>query len=393
MNQRRIRQAREDNLAAAAAALAAALAVISTLNAVNYMASQWEYEHETQRGPYQYRPPVPYIQFKFQLDKLPDELIMLKFRFTKEEIHQIIPYLQLHQIEWQNHNRPSNELAFCILLGRLAYPARYDNMTNLFGRSKSYINMVFTDVVLHIQDHFQDMLHWDPQHLTVEQLHSYTRHINNLGGGDQVWGYINGTLQRTARPGENQHAIYSGHKHYHSFKFQAVITPDGLLSSIFSPVVGSHGDWFVFQQSLLENNIKKLFKEANVLEEERLYIYGDPVYTGSAVTIGAYKKPRGCQLTAAQQEFNKNMSENQVSIEHGFGLVQQYWAKNSYHLSQQMGLSPVAASYLAACLLTNILTCLHGNQVAERFAYPPPTLDEYFAGRVRMDEAGGVENV
>ncbi|PGH01563.1 hypothetical protein AJ80_08998, partial [Polytolypa hystricis UAMH7299] len=174
--------------------------------------------------------------------------------------------------------------------------------------------------------------------------------------------------------------VYSGHKHYHSFKFQGIMTPDGLLSSIYSPVVGSCGDWMLFQLSLLENDIKKLFDNNNIPQEERLYIYGDPAYTGSAATIGAYKKPRGHQLTAAQCQFNKDMSENRVAVEHGFGLVQQYWAKNSYHLSQQISLGPVTASYLTACLLTNIMTCLHGNQVAEQFECPLPTLNEYFAG-------------
>ena len=53
-------------------------------------------------------------------------------------------------------------------------------------------------------------------------------------------------------------------------------------------------------------NIKKLFDDANIPEEERLYIYGDPAYTGSSAIMGAYKRSRGGQLTAARKEFNKD---------------------------------------------------------------------------------------
>ncbi|PGG94962.1 hypothetical protein AJ80_10073 [Polytolypa hystricis UAMH7299] len=34
--------------------------------------------------------------------------------------------------------------------------------------------MVFTDMVIHIQDHFQDMLHWDPWHLTLDSYFEFS---------------------------------------------------------------------------------------------------------------------------------------------------------------------------------------------------------------------------
>ncbi|PGH12606.1 hypothetical protein AJ80_06665 [Polytolypa hystricis UAMH7299] len=368
-NERRRRRAQ---LAAAAATLAGAVATVSTLNAANYMVYWQEYEHES---PTQYKLPVPFTSFEFNLDELSNEFTMLKFCFSKEEIGHIIPYLRLDQIVWNSRYKTSQELAFCILLGCLAYPVRFEDMTTVFGRSKFYISSIFTDMVLHIRDRFQDMLRWDPHRLTVNRLREYAQHIDNLGGGDRVWGYIDGTLQRTTRPGENQRSVYSGHKHYHGFKFQAVLTPDGLLSSVFGPVVGSCGDWMLFQQSSIENNIKTLFETADIPEDEWLYIYGDPAYTGSAATIGAYKKPQNSQLTASQSQFNKEMSQNRVAVEHGFGLVQHYWAKSAYHLSHKIGLSPVGASYFTACLLTNIMTCLHGNQVSKRFGCPAPSFE------------------
>lgn len=236
------------------------------------------------------------------------------------------------------------------------------------------MSSVCTDVVMHLQTRFQAFLHWDHHRLTKEKLQFYARHIDEVGGGDLVWGYVDGTLQKVCRPGENQRVYYSGHKHYHGFKYQGVISPDGIFSSFFGPVVGSRGDWYLFGKSGLEEKIERLFEgdAGNIL-----YIYGDPAYHGSQATMGAYRRPPRRQLTQAQKEFNRQMSKNRVSVEHGFGHVQKKWMRNSFHLTLRVGSTPVASYYLAAALLSNFMTCLRGNQISEAFQCEPPTLEEY----------------
>ena len=180
---------------------------------------------------------------------------------------------------------------------------------------------------------FEKMLRWDSHRLTVDKLQWYTRHIENQGGGDILWGYIDGTLQRICRPSKNQQIYYSGHKHHHGYKIQGILTPDGLFSSAWGPIVGSCGDWYVFQQSDIEQDIKRLYENAGIPEDEQLYVYGDPAYTGSSATMGAYRRPRGGELTPAQADFNKQMSKKRVSVEHGYGFVQKYWTKSAFHLT------------------------------------------------------------
>ena len=184
--------------------------------------------------------------------------------------------------------------------------------------------MVSNDLSAYLSQRFEQMLRWDSHRLTVEKLKWYASHIEQQGGGDIVWGYVDGTLQQICRPTLHQRMYYSGHKHRHGFKFQAVITPDGLFSSLFGPVVGSRGDWYLFQQSGIEMDIKKLFDDANIPEEERLYIYGDPAYTGSSAIMKAYKRSQKDQLTAARKKFNKKMSRKQMSVKHRFEFVQKY---------------------------------------------------------------------
>ncbi|RPA96531.1 hypothetical protein L873DRAFT_1693923, partial [Choiromyces venosus 120613-1] len=49
------------------------------------------------------------------------------------------------------------------------------------------------------------------------------------------------------RPGENQQTYYSGYKRTHAFKFQSIITSDGLLSLLVGPFPGLIGDWMIWQ--------------------------------------------------------------------------------------------------------------------------------------------------
>ena len=111
--------------------------------------------------------------------------------------------------------------------------------------------------------------------------------------------------------------------------------------------------------------------------------------------MGAYQKPRGQQLTASQAAFNAEMTKERVSVEHAFGFVQKYWTQSAFHLANHVGSSPVAAYYLAACLFSNIMVCLRGNQVSQQFNCSPPSLDEYFAGMLAAEagaEDAEVEN-
>lgn len=83
-----------------------------------------------------------------------------------------------------------------------------------------------------------------------------------------------------------------------------------------------------------------------------------------------------------------------LSVEHGFGFIQRNWMKNSFHLASPSGLSPVAAYFIAAVLLSNGMTCFRGNQISERFQCKAPSLEKYFqfsqteAGEDSSDSSG-----
>jgi len=70
--------------------------------------------------------------------------------------------------------------------------------------------------------------------------------------------------------------ILFGYKKSHGFKFQAVMTPDGIISSLAGPWFGKVGDWRMYTDSGLEDHLRQINQEAEV--DERCYLYGDPAY-------------------------------------------------------------------------------------------------------------------
>jgi hypothetical protein len=75
------------------------------------------------------------------------------------------------------------------------------------------------------------------------------------------------------------------------------------------------------------------------------------------------------------------MSSVRITIEQLFGRTLRLWALNGHKYSQRLGHSPVAAYYMVAVLLTNIMTCVsdRDNQVANYFNCKLLTLHEYLS--------------
>jgi hypothetical protein len=211
--------------------------------------------------------------------------------------------------------------------------------------------------------------------LTIERLHQYATCIENTGGSNGIWGFIDGTQKEICRPNEAQRQFYSGYKKAHTIKFQGIITPDGILSHLAGPFEGKLGDWAAWVDSGVEKILRELHE--GLSEDERLYLYGDPAYTVSFAIMGPYKARVGHPLTESKKAINAHMSSLRISVEHGFGKIMNLFSFNGYRRGLRIGLSPVGSYYMMAVLLANIHTCLQGSQTAEKFGIDPPSLDDY----------------
>ena len=85
-------------------------------------------------------------------------------------------------------------------------------------------------------------------------------------------GFIDGTFIGTARPEDNemQRAAYNGHRRKHAIKFEALLTPDGLIAHAAGPLEGRRHDWTLYVRSDVDEQLEEML----LIEVRQFYIYG-----------------------------------------------------------------------------------------------------------------------
>ena len=229
------------------------------------------------------------------------------------------------------------------------------------------------------------MVAWDEARLTYEQLARYATVCKKAGTGRDIWGFIDGTATEVGRPDEDlQRAYYSGHKKKHCLQHQAIVTPDGLVTSLMGPFLGKTNDWSIVKETKMRRILKRAHS-AKSPDQPRLSLYGDKAYLCCWGIIGPYKDYPKKPLTPDQAYFNQRMSRLRIEVEHAFGICSNYWSFSGDKKKMRVGQSPAAAYFFVGVLLTNILNCYRPNQISRRFGMCPPTVEEYLQG-AGMDE-------
>ena len=140
------------------------------------------------------------------------------------------------------------------------------------------------------------MLYFDEKRLTPQKLEQYTAAIRQRDAPIQnCWGFIDGTLRKIARPIYQQEAVYNGWKRYHCLKYQAIVTPDGLISHLYGPVPGIQHDSLLWQESGMQQVIEQY---CNTHEGIPMQIYGDPAY--KAISLHILSPFDGSSITRQQ---------------------------------------------------------------------------------------------
>lgn len=76
-----------------------------------------------------------------------------------------------------------------------------------------------------------------------------------IGEDSKIWAFIDGTTQQICRSQLYQDIFYTDHKSFHWYKWQAVVTPDGLCSSLGKAMEGLKSDWTLYHYSKIEREI------------------------------------------------------------------------------------------------------------------------------------------
>jgi hypothetical protein len=189
-------------------------------------------------------------------------------------------------------------------------------------------------------------------------------------GSYAIWGFIDGTFRSICRPKRHQEALYSGYKKQHGFKYQGIVTPDGMILSLLGPYSGRWNDISIYRISGTKSRIKHLLEG-----HENLFLFGDSPYEACYRVIAPYKRTQ--VLSREEITFNRVLSSDRISIEQAFGLITLLWRANSLNINLKALLQPIAVWYEVSVLLTNIYSCLRGNVVSTRYGIKPPLLEEY----------------
>ena len=275
----------------------------------------------------------------------------------------------------------SGEEGLLLMLHRLAYPCTLAQMCWESGRGTTALSECFLYMCKHVYDSFS--------HLRDERsLETWARdfprfafavrekartHCGGVGLKSCV-GFIDGTVQRCARPGRFQRVLYNGHKRCHSVKWQGLMLPNGIMPMPFGPVNGRRNDGFMLQRSGVQDIMWRCSRRLG----KTYCLYGDAAYGQSRVLQGPFKESEG-PLTPEEQEFNTAMSHLRVPNEWGFGKVKVLFAYVGWSRSLKPQLSPIGYYWPVAQILTNCHTCLYGSQTSQYFGVRPPSLEQYVA--------------
>ena len=194
--------------------------------------------------------------------------------------------------------------------------------------------------------------------------------------------FVDGTNRETCRPSIFQRVFYSGHKHYHSIKFQSWCTLDGLITHLYGPVAGSKHDMYMYHTSNLESVMSEEgFRDFCLFADQGYRRVGhlmSPFRTSYVSLSGKQVKKT---LEPLQHMFNEMMLQPRLSVEHAFARVTQLFPYFQRHTSLRIHGTTVAAHYVCAVYFTNMRTCIDGrNQITDNFgAVSPPSLEQYLS--------------
>jgi hypothetical protein len=305
------------------------------------------------------------------LDSIAERKASRFFRFSISEIREMSSLLELPETFRSKTCRVSNDIALAMLLCRLSGCRSYFDIGNFFGCDASTSCRIVCGVIDFLVERWDKILTCNVDRLK-KMAPEFASTIKNKGCLlDNCIGFVDGTNRETCRPGVVQQVFYSGHKHYHSLKYQSLTTPDGLISHFFGPFPGSKHDMSMYDTSGLE--------EIMTEHLDNFLVFGDQGYTNRRGHLRCPNSGLPEFLEDDELEFNRSMLEPRLSVEWGFMLVSQNWQLFQRPAYLRIQSRYTGNLYRLAVFFTNLLTCFRGrNQITDFFGgCAPPTPSEY----------------
>lgn len=164
--------------------------------------------------------PIPRIvQSRRDITLMTDEACLYEFRFTFAEIRLLSLQLCIPDPFTTRTNSLPASYALCLLLSRLSGTRSQRDVANAFHTSQSVVSLITNALVQFMVDRWGGLTRFNRSRVSA-MLPQYAAAVRSKGAAlDSCIGFIDGTNREMCRPSCEQGVFYSGHKHYHSFKF------------------------------------------------------------------------------------------------------------------------------------------------------------------------------
>lgn len=262
-----------------------------------------------------------------------------------------------------------------VLLARFKSRGQWaDIAMELGGRAVSAYKCVFNETVRLVHERWfascMDLRRWADADCFgfAQAIHNRTQ------ASPRVIGFLDGTFIQVCRPGgpyAHQRQLWSRYYKAHGYKFQSVMLPNGIMSSLHGPVAGRFSD----STMLARSSVLRELEELSARMAWHIALYGDSAYPRGPHLLRGLKRHMIHQQL--QQDLQTAMNQSRTSVEWGFGAIEAQYPWMTAML-QKAKLSPIAVHWQTAALLTNCYACLTGgNVVSDFFGLRPPTLAQY----------------
>lgn len=304
----------------------------------------------------------------------PDIDLLMQFRFSYEEIMLFGPLLHLPEVFYgPNCYQVPWFKGLCLVLYHMSWPLWLSDAKNLFVMSKSFILMMFHCILQEIYICWKDLLLFDHVCLMPQFLAQCAEPVQDHGSlVPNVFAFMDGTHMCICHPTEDQEEYYSSQKHFHSIKYQAIITPDGIMVLVGGPFSSCWHD------SCMANDLQIqsfLAKHARSPTGAQMVVYGDEGYGQSDEIKAPF---RGNILTPEQATHNESMWRPWLCAEWSFGYMSNNFGLINYYQKFHMHLLPIGLYFPTSSLFCNVLWCFGcGSTTLSHYQMAAPTPQEY----------------
>ena len=308
-----------------------------------------------------------------------DDLMILLEKLWPKMHHQLVGAQE--RITCENRYRVPYETGMIILLYCYSRPRRlHPEMEMIFGIQKSRLSAIiktFSEALNNVAINY--MVNPNIWH---HRMPYYAELISNKTGGvaREIWGFIDGTIRKTAQPIYHQWTMYTRFKKCHGLKFQSVFVLDGYIACLFGPVPAKTHDSRLLRESELLQQLQQFMPPTPATT---IYsFYGDLAYPQSVYLPGSFRNVEGGSNEAL---YNRHLSSVRITVEWGFGELVDQWKFLDFKQAMKIFKCPVVQYYVNAAFLSNLCNCLLGSRTQQYFGATQLTIDEYVLLCVHLD--------